>query len=394
MNSFKVAYLTLVLIAVNSPVFSQSPAVLSDEAEVIIMSFSPGQEELYSAFGHSAIRVSDPSQKIDIVFNYGIFDFDQPNFYLNFAKGKLLYKLGTGPYDRYKAYYSRINRTITEQTLNIDSLAKQNVYDYMINNAKPENADYYYNYCYDNCATKIRDVINIALQGQVTFDYQYADDSLSYRGLMDKYMDQQPWGDFGIDFCLGMEIDRVADAPAYMYMPEYLELAIDKATIKTDSTDQPLVKKKQIVNTAVDKPSMASAIKPVHVFVALFFIIGILTSRSFKFQVDYKFIDILLFGITGFFGIGLLFLWLGTDHLSQGNFNIIWANPLNVIILFFLFNKKNSVWVRYYFIANSIILGLLIVFNGLMPQQLHPAFIPIVLSLIVRSIYLMMRLKA
>ncbi|MCV9389111.1 DUF4105 domain-containing protein [Reichenbachiella sp. ABR2-5] len=352
------------------------------------MTMSPGQEELYSAFGHSALRVRDEPNRIDIVFNYGIFDFDQPNFYLNFARGKLLYKLGTGPYSRYRRYYMSINRTIIEQSLNLNQEQKQAIFDRLIENAKPENADYYYNYCYDNCATKIRDVINATLGDKIKYNYNYARDSMSYRDLMDRYLHEQPWGDVGIDFCLGPEIDRRADGPAYMYMPEYLKIALDGATVRNDSTQIPLVKEKKTINVAADQPSMASAIRPFHVFVLLFFVVGIFIHRSMKYQMNYRFVDVILFGVTGVLSISLLFLWFGTDHLSQHNYNLIWCTPLNLIALILLIRKKKIKALRYYFITYAIVLIGQISLSAALPQQLNDAFIPLLLALMIRSFYL------
>ncbi|PIB36353.1 hypothetical protein BFP72_13595 [Reichenbachiella sp. 5M10] len=381
-------FLTLTFILLSLASTLAQPVTLSDEAEIIVMTMSPGQEELYSAFGHSALRVRDDLNGLDIVFNYGIFDFDQPNFYLNFTKGKLLYKLGTAHYSRFLRYYMSINRTITEQTLNLNPTEKQEIFNFLTENAKPENADYYYNYCYNNCATKIRDVIEQSLDGRITFNYNYSNDSLSYRGLMDKYLHQQPWGDLGIDFCLGSEIDQLADGPAYMYMPEYLEIALDGAKLYTDSSTVPLIKNKKIIHKATDQPNMASPIRPFHIFILLFFLVGIITHRSIKYQVSYRFIDGILFGVTGFLGFTLLLLWFGTDHLSQYNYNLIWCNPLNLLAFILLLRRKKQSWLRYYFNFYGIALIALIAFNAILPQQLHEAFVPLVLGLMIRSFYL------
>ncbi|MBU2914403.1 DUF4105 domain-containing protein [Reichenbachiella agariperforans] len=387
MQGFK-TLLTLVFLSLIAHATLAQRTQLSGQAEIIVMTMSPGQEELYSAFGHSAVRVRDDLNRLDIVFNYGIFDFDQPNFYLNFTKGKLLYKLGTAHYSRFLRYYMSINRTITEQTLNLSPTEKQEIFDFLTENAKPENADYYYNYCYNNCATKIRDVIEQSLDGRVQFNYSYANDSLSYRDLMDQYLGEQPWGDLGIDFCLGSEIDRRADGAAYMYMPEYLEIALDGAQLSNDSTTQPLVKTKKIVNKAADQPSMASPIRPFLIFVLVFFFVGLVTHRSLKYQANYRFVDVILFGSTGVLGISLLLLWFGTDHLSQHNYNLIWCTPLNLIALILLLRKKKAPWLKYYFNLYGFVLMLQVILSGALPQQLHEAFIPLVLALMIRSFYL------
>lgn len=367
---------------------------LSDSAEISLLTMSPGQEELYSAFGHSALRVQDPLNRVDVVFNYGIFHFNQPNFYLNFTKGKLYYELGIRSYKRTKNYYTSINRTITEQILNLSKDEKQLLFDKLMLNAEPENAYYYYNYCYNNCSTKIRDILEEVLGDKLNYDFSYANDSLSYRQLMDLYLGQQPWGDLGIDLALGSEIDQVADGRGYMYLPEFLLESFDKATIEREGGADDLVKETNIINTAFEMPDASSAIEPIHVFVILFFVVGLAIHRGLKYNVSFRWVDVLLFGVTGLAGCFLLFLWFGTDHLSQANYNLIWCTPLSLIALILLLMKKTPAWLRYYFVAFGGLMVLQILFRELFVQELHFAFIPLVLTLAIRSFYLAYVLKS
>ncbi|WP_422360403.1 DUF4105 domain-containing protein [Reichenbachiella sp.] len=365
---------------------------LSEKAEVIVLILDPTQVELYSAFGHSAFRISDPINRIDMVFNYGIFDFDQPNFYLNFTKGKLYYKLGTGNYEAYKRYYFREDRTWREHVLNINQEDKQAIFDFLIDNAKPENANYYYNYCYDNCATRMRDVIDLALGDRIKYDYNFASDSLSFRDLMDKYLTYQPWGDLGIDICLGAQIDQTANGFDYQYMPLYLEEALSTAVLKTDSADVPVIASSALMNVSSEQPAN-HGFKPIHLFVVIFFLVGLITHRGLKYNANYRFIDVILFGVTGLLGCFLLFLWFGTDHLSKYNFNLLWAMPLNLVGLVYLLKKSRPNWLRYYFLAFGGLQVLLIIFRELLPQAIHFALIPFLLALALRSYYLAYSLK-
>lgn len=390
--SLKLKFCLLSLLFCSNISAQDSPVQLSEEAEVILLILDPTQSELYSAFGHSAFRVNDPVNRIDLIFNYGVFDFDQPNFYLNFTKGKLYYKLGMSNYQSYKKYYFRTDRTFREHVLQLAQADKQGVYDYLINNVKPENANYYYNYCYDNCATKMRDVINEVLGDRITYDYSYAADSMTFRGLMDRYLDDQPWGDFGIDVCLGSQIDEVANGSDYMYMPEYLEEAFLTATIAGDSSSRPLVSSTTTINVTSEKPTV-SIFKPIHLFIGVFMLVGLIIHRSLKYSVTYRFIDVILYGVTGLLGVGLLLLWLATDHLSAYNYNLIWAMPFHLIALVLLLGRNRSMGLRYYFIIFGWSQVLLLVFRELLPQQLHVALIPLVLALALRSFYLAYELK-
>ncbi len=365
---------------------------LSPQSRISVLTMGPTQSELYAAFGHSGIRVTDPLSRLDVVYNYGIFDFDQPNFYLNFAKGKLLYKLGKQPYDRTKLYYEYNNRSITEQILNLTQAERQQLFAYLENNALPENRDYYYNYVYDNCATKIRDVLDEVFPGRITYSTQYMDEPLTFRQLMDIYLGDQPWGDVGIDLCLGLQIDQVAPARDYMFLPDYVLLALQEATIERNGETVKLVADQVDVYRAEPQPSQSSWLTPTTLFVLLFFLFGVLSHRELKYGLWYKGVDVMLLLITGLIGVLLLFLWFGTDHMSLYNFNLLWAIPFNLIAVALLFLNKSALRFKMYFLVVGVIQIALILGWGFLPQQLNMAFLPLVLTMALRSLLLYYRL--
>lgn len=366
---------------------------LSEKAEIRVVTFSPEQRELYSAFGHNGFRILDSANRIDAFFNYGIFDFNQPNFYLNFSFGKLIYQLGAIDYGIIKASCIRNNRSITEQILNLSKEEKQAVFNFLIENNKPENREYYYNYIYNNCATKIRDVLQEVLNGKIIFDYSYVKEDLSYRDLMDLYLEYQPWGDLGIDLCLSSEIDIIADGNGYMYLPDYIEIAFDMAKISNNGIEKDLVSNKEKVFISIPQDYKNSFFSPLLVFVGIFFIIGFVTHRSLKYNTSNRWLDVVLFGITGITGILLLFLWMFTDHLSTYNWNIFWAMPINLIVLYYLLKNKKINFIKFYFLIYGIIQLFLIAFRDFLIQSLHIAFVPLVLGLAIRSLYLYFDLK-
>lgn len=387
MRNTLVAILLLTILTNSKPCHAIDYAILSDSAEFSLVTMGPGQEAVYTAFGHSGIRLRDPLNRFDMLFNYGIFHFNDPNFYLNYTKGKLHYELGVKPFKRSLRYYFAKNRDITEQVLNLTKAEKQELFSLLMINARPENKKYYYNYCYDNCATRIRDVLHQLLGDKITYDYSYASDSMSYRDLMDYYLGEQPWGDLGIDLCLGSEIDRTADGAAYMYMPEYLMTAFSKATINRGDSTVGLVSSTKTLNESAPMEEESSFIKPIHCTIFLFLIIGLMTHRGMKYGVDYKFLDYLLFSFTAILGVLLSLLWFGTDHLSKYNFNILWCLPLNFYVVYCLIAKQFSNTLKYYLIGYCCILSGLILFRSFMLQEIHLAFIPFVLALIIRSVY-------
>src|SRR5688500_11842030 len=300
-----------------------SKAQLSEEAFISVLTCGPYQKELYSAFGHSAFRIYDPVKGIDVACNYGMFDFSQPNFYLNFARGNNLYMLGIEDYPRFENRYIRENRFIHEQVLNLTNEQKQKLFAYLQRNALPENASYYYDYFYNNCSTKIRDVIREALGDDVKFDESYITADLTIRELTDFYIKkQQPWGDLGIDICLGLPMDKRATPLEYMFLPDYVELGFDRASINQNGSIVPLVKEKRMNYEERDQDSERGLPHPLYLTGLIALLAVVLTVWDFKKQkLSYGF-DIVLFTVTGLIGVLLTLLWFATNHQAAAkNFN-------------------------------------------------------------------------
>ena len=376
------------LLATLSTGMLQAQATLSQKAEVVIVTVGPYQGEVWSAFGHSGIRIVDPANRIDVIFDYGLFDFEQENFILNFAKGLLNYSVGAREYPRFVAVQKYYNRYVKEQYLNLTMQEKQQVYEYLINNIKPENAEYLYNYVYDNCATKLRDIPLELFPNRVQFDLSYKAEGKTVRNLMDDYLNYQPWGDLGIDLGLGQQIDKEAPADVYMFLPEYIFKAYAGATIDRDSLSVPLVKRSEIVFTPEPEQLKNGILTPLNAFILLFFIVGFVTNRNFKTGKRTKWIDVLLFSLAGFVGLWVAFLWLGTEHLSKWNLNILWAIPLHLPIAFLISKEKFRRFMKGYFKVIGIWYAVLLVVWAILPQPLHMSLVPLVLAMVLRAFYI------
>ena len=383
--------LLLVLTVISISTFSQ-PRQLSESAEIAVMTLGPFQPELYSVFGHSAIHVYDPTIDIDLVYNYGVFDFNQKNFYMNFAKGKMLYKLGLTYYEPFRDFYISQNRDVREQVLNLTQDQKQAVYEFLRNNYRPANRDYLYNYVYDNCASKIPDVLDAVLGDQLTYDSSYMTGK-TIRMLMHDYLGEQPWGEWMIDIGLGAQIDKVADRKESMFLPDYVYMAFDMAAIDTGNGQTPLIKKTNIVYKAKPEENSSSWLTPMNFFVILFFVGGLITHRNMKFGKRTKWLDGLLFGFAGFVGLWLVFLWAGTAHLSKWNYDLLWAIPFHFPLVFLMrFNKYRQLSIIY-FKVTGILYGLLLVTWALLPEPINMALVPFTLLLLLRAFYIGYDLK-
>ncbi|MEQ9303002.1 MAG: DUF4105 domain-containing protein, partial [Marinoscillum sp.] len=361
---------------------------LSDEAEISVMTLGPYQGEIYSAFGHSAIHLSDPVRNVEWVYNYGVFDFDQENFFLNFARGKMLYQLGMSNYGSFKRHYERENRFIIEQRLNLTQEEKQQLIDFLAENYKPENREYYYNYVYDNCATKIRDVLLVNFPGRIALDTSYVVEDKTIRDLMDDYLSFQPWGDWIIDIGLGMQIDVVATGYEYMFLPDYIQKSFEGATLDRDSVTVPLVAETIHVFTPEPEDNATGIFTPFNFFVILFFVVGFFTNRDFKKEKRTKWIDPVIFSIAGILGWWLVFLWAGTDHLSKENINLFWAIPFHVPLVYLLGVKKLQKMLSLYFLVISVWYLMLLILWTAFPQPLHQALIPLVLIMVLSGFYI------
>lgn len=357
------------------------PKQLSDSADISVLTLGPYQGELYSAFGHSAMRVTDPAQNFDFIFNWGVFDFDQPNFYLNFARGKNFYMLAAHPSDVFIDYYIRHNRFIHEQKLNLTTAQKQKLFDYLLWNVQSENRSYRYDYFYDNCATRIRDVVVKVFGDSVKFDDSYITTEYSIRDLCELYLKQQPWGDLGIDICLGLPMDKKAAPYEYMFLPDYIESSFDRASIN----GSPIVKEKSSVYESVVEEYHRSLFHPLNVFILIAVIALALSVYDFKRKKISTWFDVILFGITGAIGLLLFTLWVATDHkAAANNFNLLWALPTNFIAVIAFY--KNPGWLKKYFLVVGIVSSLTLIAWPLLPQQLNYFLVPFVVALLVRAL--------
>ncbi|MFM8914502.1 MAG: DUF4105 domain-containing protein [Flammeovirgaceae bacterium] len=367
---------------------------LSAGSKISVITLGPDKNELYAAFGHSAIRVYDSVQGVDWAYNYGVFNFDQPNFYLNFTRGYLYYMLGVYNYPDFKNAYIYYNRYIHEQTLQLTLPQKQKLFDFLQWNALPENQTYRYDYYHNNCATKIRDVLQQQLGGDIRWDSSFFNPQHSFREKTGEYLSPLPWGDLGIDICLGLPIDRKMTAWEYMFLPDYIESFVDHGMIQTDSAAVPLVANKTVVFEPVPANSSVNFVHPWVAFGGLALVVAIISWWDWQRKKISKWLDVILFGVTGLIGVLLLFLWSFTDHHDAAtNFNLLWAFPLHLVGAVLLLLKKQKQKAILYLMWAAILTAAVMGFWFVWPQQLNPFLLPIAFVLLLRSILIQQVLK-
>jgi hypothetical protein len=355
---------------------------------ISLLTCTPGTE-LYSIFGHSALRVVDSNSNTDIVFNYGTFDYYDPNFYTKFVKGKLLYYVDTSSMDSFMYEYEFFKRGVTEQVINISCSEKQKLLAALNENVKKENREYRYDFNYDNCTTRLRDMLEKAAGKQIESKNILPKPGTTFRNLIHVYLNRggQQWSKLGIDMLLGNPMDKKVTNREAMFLPDYLLMAFDSSKLN----GQPVVNEKKILLDYFDAYKTKTGITPFIVFGILFLFIAALSIFVFKrWNLFLKVFDFFFFVIIGLIGSLILFMWFGTEHaMCKNNFNLLWALPTHLPVAFMLFSKKQ--WVNNYFRFMFFYTIVLLLAWFFLPQQFNTALLPVVGIILIRSFYLSKR---
>ncbi len=368
---------------------------LAKDAEISIITIGPGKQ-LYDSFGHNAIRVSDPSNGKDLAFNYGTFDFNTPNFYIKFGQGKLPYALSVSTYDGFLRNYIAEKRWIKQQKLDLTYGEKIAIFEFLLNNAQPSNREYQYDFFLDNCATRIRDVLAVNLGSKLSYqDKQYAPFLYSFRELIQQRLHWNSWGSLGIDIALGAVIDRTANPWEHQFLPDYVFESLKSATITRNNKTSALIKKETTINNPGPRArNTAFLLSPFFVFLVIALGIVYRTLRDSKQQKRSRWLDTVLFFVTGIVGVLLLVLWLATDHTATiNNYNILWAFPVNLIFCTLLSKKTPKKWLSRYLSFLIILLILLVVHWCTGVQVFAGALLPLLIALFIRYVYVIRYLK-
>lgn len=355
---------------------------------ISLLTCTPGTE-LYSTFGHSALRVIDSNNNTDLVFNYGTFDFYDPKFYNKFVKGKLLYFVSIDSLPSFIYEYEYYKRGITEQVINLSCEEKQRMVAALFENAKEENKYYRYDFNYDNCTTRLRDMLEKAVGKQLESKNILPAPTTTFRNLIHSYLDKggQQWSKLGIDMLLGNPMDKKVTNREAMFLPDYLLMAFDSSKLN----GQPVAQEKKILLNYFDAYKTKTGITPFIVFGILFLLIAALSILVFKrWNLFLKIFDFFFFVIVGLIGVLILFMWFGTEHaMCKNNFNLLWALPTHLPLAFMLFSKKQ--WINNYFRFVFFYTIALLLAWFFLPQQFNTSLLPVLGIILIRSFYLSKR---
>ncbi|MEO5966861.1 MAG: DUF4105 domain-containing protein [Ferruginibacter sp.] len=374
MRKYFLLLFIFLLIFSSEKIYSQD----SSKLRISLLTCSPG-EELYSIFGHSAIRVTDSTSLTYLVYNYGTFNFDDEGFYLKFVRGKLLYYLSIERFIDFRDSYKAEGRGLTEQVLELSAKEKIDLQHALNENLKEENKYYHYDFFLDNCTTMLRDLIvetkkpNPVLPAVMPVNTKF-------RQAIHQYLDagKQHWSKLGIDILLGAPTDAIMTPAQQEFLPDNLMFALNKSSDK-------IVKQESELFTGVKPNGNLIIFTPLVLFFLLFVVVTLMSlSKNTKVSFVLLSFDKLLFFVAGLLGIIIILMWFATDHsMTKNNYNIIWAWPTHFFAILFL-NKKSK-FKKYYFGINAITMALLLFAWNFLPQQLNASLIPIVALLGYRS---------
>ena len=350
-----------------------------DSVEVSLLTCSP-HEEIYSLYGHTALRWHDLSKGDDIAFNWGVFDFRKPFFVGRFVFGLTDYELGAYPYPLFRQEYMKYGSGITEQVLNLMPEEKIALKEALVRNMQPENKVYRYNYFYDNCSLRPRDMIERCISGEVKYvareDYQP-----TYREMVHSCVRNHPWAAFGNDMLLGLRADLKTDLRQQEFLPSNLMYDFDRATIYAGGEYRPLVKERRIaLQAGVQVIEEDFPLTPMQCAWILFAVSVGIALIEWKQKQRFKYWDALLMLLQGLAGC-VLFVMIFSQHPTTSlNLQLLLLNPLPLFFIPSVLRGRTKRW-------RIVLLCMIVLFAiGSIFQVYAEGMLIVALSLLIRVI--------
>lgn len=344
---------------------------------------------MYELCGHTALRVQYLGE--DLAVNYGLFEFATDNFAIKFLKGETDYRVGAYPFDYFLHNYTRQDRRVVEQELNLTPEQAKKLFDLLVINLRPENCVYRYNYVKNNCATKPIDVIELAVGNEIKFNEPSIDgaEEWTFRREMRHFHQNYAWYQLGIDLALGSGIDYKLPTREKMFAPEALETMMRGATV-VDSTGItiPIVKREVVWHEGhpAQLPPTPWWCSPMFVFSMLLVAVIAFTVRDVRRRQVSRSVDTLVYGVYGIVGVLLSFLvFVSVHEATSPNWNIVWLNPLALIPAVGVWLKKLKPIVLWYHFANFVVILLLMLCWPFTGQTINVAILPLMAVIVIRS---------
>lgn len=345
----------------------------NDSINAYLLTCEPGKA-IYELYGHSAIWIEEVSKGYDEVFNYGLFIFNTPHFVWRFTLGKTDYLLGSETLDYFLQEYQERGSEVYAQRLNLSNAEARRLYDLLIDNKRPQNRVYRYNFLFNNCATMAIDKIEQSISGSVT--YRQSSPDLTFRDILTEHTAVRPWSQFAIDLIIGAQGDRPVEYRQEAFAPRHLmNLASDAVITDSAGVTRPLVSQ-TIPLTRPDhgvdfgKPlfSPLQTAWMVLLTVLLLSLIGWYNNRAFWA------VDAVLFGIQGLGGIVLALMFFFSEHPTlDSNWLVVCLNPLPLIFIPFMIRKIRHGRIPIFAICEFAVCTAFLLLSPVIPQKTEPA---------------------
>ena len=362
----------------------------AESAYVSLLTCSPG-DEVYAYFGHTALRYCNPDKKMDLVFNYGVFDFSEPGFVAKFVLGQTDYMLGVIDYPYFIQEYAMRGSGVVEQVLAFDSLQCERLFSLLRDNYRPANRVYRYNYFYNNCTTKARDIIEEALADAGGIEYRGCDATPTFRETVHRFTAVSPWYTFGIDLLLGSEADDAPGARVLQFIPSTLMRDFSAAVVSVAADSLiPLVTQTNNLLEPVDEAGESlSLFTPNLLFALILLLVAMLTYVGYRKGRLFWAVDAVLLLVQGVAGALVTFMVLFSVHPTVGsNLLVLLLNPLPLVLLpIYIYNaikkrKQNIMWMQTIMVAQFLVL------SPFIPQYIPTAIYMFAVTLLIRSLYI------
>jgi len=359
-------------------VLSQS----SNDTIAYLITCGPGIDT-YSNYGHSALRIAIPGKHTDIIYNWGVFEYNTKNFAWKFAKGRLDYMLDTEITKGFLQSYFFEQRYVYSQRLNIDSKEVRKLTELINENLRPENIKYRYDFFYDDCSTRIRDLLEKSIGDKLKYPPVEIGKVETFREMVARYQNPFPWLKFGVDLIMGSTSDKQAHFRDQMFLPIDMRNGLSKTLVRRSDKMIPLLQNPEIL-IDFKNPQIKQNIflSPPFVFTVLIIVILILAGLT-KNRKIIRIMDIIIYAVFSILSILMIFFNFFTDHQQmKWNLNIIWLNPFIVVcLLMLILNKTGEVWFRIVFYISAAFL----VVHYVLPQQFNIGFLLLDIIIVIRS---------
>lgn len=356
--------------------------------EVSVLTCAPG-EEVYSLYGHTAIRVKDNATGEDRVFNYGVFDFNTEYFIWKFVLGKTDYICASMPWAYFLREYERSGRSVVVQLLDLTESEACKVKEYLFKNVEPENRVYRYNYLTNNCTTKVLDCVEACVEGTIV--YSWSSEMHTYRSILHRYTSSHPWAQDGNDLLLGADVDTILSHRATCFMPDLYMKALSDAVVRNDFQDT----RKLVLSTSVfpapanilSSPEDSIPWSPEILCWGIFIIGVIIMALEYGLKKMFWPLDILIMLAHGLAGCLIVFMFFFSEHPAVGsNWLIGVFNPLPLVALPFVVKAAWNDRVTFWHHLMAVWIALFLLFIPWMPQRMPVLAVPVLATLLARQV--------